>query len=228
MKSSLFLSYCLILTSGIVYLQSEVRSHFARPDRYISEISHLKEKVKEEKFRNEMALHEFLEFKQYVATLLPAAVKEKGPGEASYKLRSLASVVQKPTSTSLVEMKALDLFEKGKVSFRDKKYPEAAKIFGQLIKNHPYSAQIPEALFFSVESYYQLQEYDQVVQNVNKMVDLYPELELTGYALLRVAKVFENQDRHDEAVLFYETVIKTFPQREIASTAESALRAIEL
>ena len=107
MKSGVFLSYCLILTAGIVYLQSELRAHFNRPDKYIAEISHLKEKVKEKEFRNEIDRHEFLEFKQYVATLLPEAVKQKGSGEASYKLRSLASVVQKPKATSLIEMKAL-------------------------------------------------------------------------------------------------------------------------
>lgn len=227
MKNALFLSYCLILTSGIVYFYSEVRAYFLRPDVYITQIEDLKLQLKEKDLKNKSDLHQFLEFKQYVATVLPEAIKAK-PQEKNYPLRSLASVVQKSTSTSLLEMRALKSFEQGKEQFRDKKYREAARTFQLLVRQHPYSAHLPDAYFFLVEAHFQLEEYDQVITNVNKMVDLYPELELTGYALLRAAKVFELQERHDEAVVFYETVIKTFPQREIASTAESALRAIEL
>lgn len=228
MKNNLFLSFCLLLVAGVVYSNHVFVSYFNRPEIYISQMSDLKEKVAREKFKHELTTNEFLEFRQYVATLLPTAIEKKGQGEASYQLRSLASVVQTHKSESLIEMKSRLLFEKGKSLFREKNYVESNKVFAKLLKDHPYSAHVPESMFFAVEGYFHSQEFDQVIAIVNKMVDVYPELEITGYALLRAGKVYELQDRHDEAILFYETVLRTFPQRAIAGTAESALRAVQL
>lgn len=228
MKNNLFLSFCLLLIAGVVYSNHVFVSYFNRPEIYIAQTNELKDQVLREKFKHDLTTNDFLEFRQYVATLLPEAIEKKGQGEASYQLRSLASVVQNQKSESLVEMKARVLFEKGKTLFRDKNYIEANKVFAKLLKDHPYSAHVPEAMFFAVEGYYHAQEFDKVIDIVNKMVDVHPELEITGYALLRAAKVYELQDRHDEAILFYETVLRTFPQRAIAGTAENALRAIQL
>lgn len=199
-----------------------------RPDRYLAQIDQLKEKLKSKEVEQQVLQYQFQEFKQYVATLLPNELRKKDRLEKDYPLRSLASVVQKSSSSNLLEMRAGTLFESAKKEFRNKNFKVAASQFAQLARQYPYFAKTPEVFFFLVESYYQVDDFEQVVVYVNKMVDLYPELELTGYALLRAAKVFEKQDRHDEAVVFYETVLKTFPQREIASTAEAALRAIEL
>lgn len=217
-----------MLVAGLICLNHSVTSYYSRPEIFTAQMKELKEQVAREKFKNSLTMNEFMEFRQYVATLLPEAIEKKGPGEASYQLRSLASVVQTEKSESLIEMKARLLFEKGKTLFREKNYIQSNKVFAELIKNHPYAAQIPEAMFFSVEGSFHAQEYDQVITLVNKMVDVYPELEVTGYALLRAARVYELQDRHDEAIIFYQTVLRTFPQRQIASTAELALRAIEL
>ena len=228
MKSGFFVSFCLLLTSGLIYFDAQFRAYFSRPDVYIAEIERLQEKLKSEKFSRQIQRYEFEEFKQYVATLLPNELRDQNQKEQRYQMRSLASVVQKVQSESLLEMKAHSLFEEAKKFFRDKNYKSAIQKLNEINRRHPYFAKMPEVYFFLVESYYQTDEFDEVVTVVNKMVDLYPEFELTGYALLRAAKVFEMQDRHDEAVIFYETVMRTFPQREIASTAEASLRAIEL
>lgn len=226
MKTSVFLSFSLILTSAIVYFYGEVRYYFNRPDIYLSQIKNLRQEVAREKFRHQLTSYEFAEFRQYVATLLPDAVKTKD--EKNYPLRSLASVVQKGKNESLLAQRAKDLFERGKAEFRDKKYTLSNRTFMQLLRDHPYSAHIPEAMFLIVEGSYQLQEYDQVISTVNKMVDLYPELELTGYALLRAGKVYEAQERHDEAISIYQTVMRSFPNRGLASLAQDSLREIEL
>ncbi len=229
MKNSVFLSFCLILTAGICYFYGEVRYYFNRPEIYVEKIASLKAQVDQEKFRHQLTTYEFQDFRQYVATLMPAAVKENGVDtEKGYPYRSLASVVQKTENDALRIERANQVFERGKGEFRKKKFNDSNRIFSGLIREHPYSAHIPEAMFLIVEGYFQLQEYDQVIETVNKMVDLYPELELTGYALLRAGKVYESQDRHDEAISVYQTVMRSFPQRGLASVAQTSLRGMEL
>ncbi len=226
MKNSVFLSFCLILTAGIAYFYGEVRYYFNRPEIYLSQIKSLHKEVAHEKFRHQLTSYEFHDFRQYVATLLPNAVETKDA--KSYTTRSLASVVQKGKNESLLTQRARLVFEKGKDQFRQKNYLESNKTFTKLLRDHPYSAHVPEAMFLLVEGYFQLQEYDQVISAVNKMVDLYPELEVTGYALLRAGKVYETQERHDEAMSIYQTVIRSFPNRGLASLAQDSLREIEL
>lgn len=228
MKNSVFLAFSLILTAGIAYLYGEARYYFHRPSIYIVEIKRLQEQVAREKFRHQLTTYEFQDFRQYVATLLPEAIKEKGSQEKSYPLRSLASVVQKGSRDGLLVQRAQSLFEKGKSQFREKDFVQSNKTFLRLIDEHSYSAHVPEALFLLVEGYFQLREYDQVIRTVDKMVDLYPELELTGFALLRAGKVYEFRDRHDEAISVYQTVMRSFPNRQLSSVAQDSLREIEL
>jgi TolA-binding protein len=226
MKNSVFLSFSLILTSAIAYFYGEVRYYFNRPEIYVSQINELKHEISAEKFRRQLASYEFQDFREYVATLLPNQIKTQDA--KSYQMRSLASVVQKSSNEPLMVQRAREMFERGKALFRDKKYTESNKTFVQLLRDHPYSAQVPEAMFLLVEGYFQLQEYDQVIAYANKMVDLYPELEVTGYALLRAGKVYETQERHDEAMSIYQTVMRSFPSRGLASIAQDALREIQL
>src|SRR5690606_34197364 len=95
--------------------------------------------------------------------------------------------------------RAARVFENGKAAFRDKKYEQAAEQFRTVIQRHAYSAHVPEALFLLVESTFVLREFDECVRAANKLLDIYPDNELTGYALLRLGKVYEFQDRHEEA-----------------------------
>ena len=97
-----------------------------------------------------------------------------------------------------------------------------------LIRDHAYSAYINEAMFLIVESHFRLREYDAVTEWVNRMLEVYPESELTGYALIRLGKGYENRDRHDDAIEIYQTVLKVFPSRDLASLARRSLRATEL
>jgi TolA-binding protein len=228
MKTSVFVTFCLGLTTVYAYFFGEAKELFHRPDFYLYEIEGLKNNLNQEKLRHLLTQYEFEDFRAHTASILPNAIIKKGPGEKSFPLRSLASVVQKSGSDEVGTIRAKELYERAKQSFRSKKYSNAISDMSELIRKHSYSPHINEAMFLIVESQFQLREYDSVVESVNRMLEIYPEDELTGYALLRLGKVYENKDRHDDAIEIYQTVLKVFPQRDLAALARSSLRSTEL
>lgn len=228
MNTTVFVSYCLALTTLMTVFYGEARQYFNRPDPYIHRIENLKEDVESQKLKTLMTQSEFEDFRQYVATLLPGVIHEKGPGEKSYQYRTLASVVSKDSSDDFGNMKARQLFDKGKKYFREHQYDLAAQTFADVIGKHAYSAYVVEAMFLQLESNFQMRHFDECIAVMNKMLDLYPSSELTGYAMLRVGKIYEFNDRHDQAIQLYQTVLQAFPQRDLASLASQSLKAVQL
>ncbi len=228
MNTNMFVAYILFLTCALTHFYAEVREYFNPLDQYKEKVTHLEERVQKERFKHLLTSYEFQDFRTHVATLLPEAIQKSGPGEKSYPLRTLASVVQKRVNEGLAITRANEIFESGKKLFREKKYDEAAERFQTVLEKHPYSAHIAEALFLSTESYFVLRKFDECVRLANKMLDVFPDNELTGYALLRLGKVYEFQERHEDAIEIYKTVMKVFPDRNLASLATAQLRAVEL
>jgi TolA-binding protein len=60
------------------------------------------------------------------------------------------------------------------------------------------------------------------------MVELFPQSELTGFALIRLGSIYQIQNRNEEAVDIYKTVMRSYPQRDVASQARASLRDLEL
>ena len=52
--------------------------------------------------------------------------------------------------------------------------------------------------------------------------------ELTGFALIRLGRIYEMQNRNEEAVDIYKTVLRSYPQRDVASQAKASLKGVEL
>lgn len=224
MKSSVYVAYCSMISFLLISFYGEVKEHLASPEPYLRQIDVLRADIKKEELKHFVTAFEFEDFRQYVGTLLPGVIKEKGPGEKSYPYRSLASVTQKSSSETLNIQKAKDVFENGRSEFRSNRYAQAIESFDKLITQHPYSAYLTEAMFLKLESHFQLRQFDGSIAIMEKMVDLFPSSELTGYAILRVGKIYELQDRYDEAVALYQTVLKSFPDRGLAAAAAKHLQ----
>jgi TolA-binding protein len=224
MKRSVFVSYVLFLTIGFSWFYTATREHFRRPDEYLKKIKILNETVAVEKLRHFRSRYEFMEFRNYVASLLPSAIQQTGEGEKSYPLRGLASLVQSKPNEKLIFNLASVKFEDGKILFRSQKYEDSNQFFSKYIRDYPYSPHIVEAFFLLSEGYYLTRQWDDCARVVNKMIELFPADETTGYAMLRVGKIYEHQERHEEAIQIYETVVKSFPARGIATAATASLR----
>lgn len=225
MKNYILASFCLFLTAGWAFFYGQAKAHYTKPDHYIAKIKKLHQQLGKEKLRTVLTQYEFEGFRQYVATLLPGVIKEKGSGEAGYPYRSLASVVQKTQVEEILVQDAKQIFAKAKADFRQKRYLDALRGFEKIIEQHSYSAHVPESLFLKLESHFQMREFSQALQTYETLLQLYPADELTGYAMIRVGKIYEYESRFQDAVQIYKSVLLAFPQREISSLAREQLRA---
>lgn len=220
--------YTLMLTALLLHSYARMQSYFSGPSRYEKYAKQLDREIKEERLRRMLAEHSLEGFKVEVATLLPEALKNKMDKEEGYPLRQLASVVTQPRDLKLMNQAAELSFEQGKSYFRRKNFAAAVAQFTNFIERHSYSVHVTEAYFLMAEAQYQMQEYTECIKTVEKMVQLFPENELTGYALLRMGKIFEINHRPSESIEIYKTVLRSFPYRDLASQARLSLGAVEL
>ncbi|MGE4129992.1 MAG: tol-pal system YbgF family protein [Bdellovibrionales bacterium] len=216
------------MTLGWMQLYSSVRVSYNGLREYQVEIKQLHHELKQAEIAKEIESEHFLEFRQYVATLMPEVLKQRGQGEQGYPLRSLASTIAKTENETLRQAVAKSVFERGKDLFRKKEYAKAKKEFKRLIKDFGFSPYIAESYFLLAETYFQDDEFEDCVSTIQQMIELFPSHELTGFAMVRLGRVFEIQNRPEEAVDIYKTVIRSFPQRDVAGQAKNSLRGMTL
>jgi TolA-binding protein len=202
--------------------------------RYFSSQSHDKvavEEFKEERDTAEMQLRllqeEMFSYQQQVASLLPDLPGKDFKGARGYPLRQLASTMPSADSSDLRERLSKAYLLRGKAQFRDNHLPEAIRILSDFIARYPYSPDIGEAYFLLSESYFRAHDFESATKWINKMVALFPSNELTGFALIRLGQIFEFERRPEEAVEVYQTVLRSFPQREVASQAAESIKSLE-
>lgn len=228
MKLSPFLSLCLLMTLLWMQFYAAVRETFNGNSELKSEIHHLRAELKTEKLNADLEAEEFLEFRQHVATLMPNVLRQKGQGEEGYVFRSLASTISKADSSKLRATIAKTLFEKGKEHYRKKEFAKANRAFKQIVDKFGYTPYVTEAYFLMAEGYYQSDEMEECTHVIQQMIELFPAHELTGFAMVRLGRIYETQNRNEEAVDIYRTVLRSFPQRDVASQARSSLRGMDL
>ena len=67
-----------------------------------------------------------------------------------------------------------------------------------------------------------------MIQWVDKMVELFPENRLTGYAMLKVGGVYEVDGRHEDAIRVYKTIIAVYKDKKLLSQAQKSVKGLEL
>ncbi|MCM2282452.1 MAG: tetratricopeptide repeat protein [Bdellovibrionaceae bacterium] len=228
MKKGIFLAHCLILATAFTQVYLYGRYKFSGVEQLRVRVGQLERDVDKERFRAMLAGHELAEYRSHVATLLPEAIERSKGHEEKYRLRTLASVVQAQDSDQLPLERASGLFEKGKTQFRDGSYEEAVGAFRELIERFPESIHIAEAHFLLAEAQFQMKEYEPCLATIESMITLFPESELTGFALLRLGKIYEYQDRLEDAVEVYRTILKSYGDQPLLTQARLSLKAVEL
>ena len=227
MKLSSFLCLILAMTAGWMQFYSASRELFNGVGDYKKEISALKNYNARDHLKLALEREQFLEFRQSVATLMPDVLKKNGLGQDGYAYRSLASTITRSEAEQIRQTIAKTLFEKGKDYFNKKEYAKSEKIFKQMIERYGYTTYVAESYFLLAESQFQLSEMEDCTNIIQQMVELFPHHELTGFALVRLGRIYELQNRNEEAVDIYKTVLRSFPQRDVASQAKASMKGID-
>jgi len=228
MALSYFSIFILTLTLGWMQFFWTAKDHFSGLEEAKQQVGELRTEVKVERLKTHLAKEEFLEFRQDVATLLPPVLPIAGKGEKGYPLRNLAAVLAPSVSDAVRPVIIKTLFERGQELFRQKKYEESNRVFKTFIEKYSYSEHTPSAYFLWLDGAFRLGDYRECVEISNQMVEQFPGVELTGFALLRLGRIYEIQGRAEDAVDIYRTVLRTYPQRDVATQAKSSLKGLDL
>jgi TolA-binding protein len=223
-----FLSFILVLALGWMQFFWTAQKHFNGVGEYKEKIEALNVQVNEQRLKTKLAQEDYLEFRQNVASLMPHVLPIAGQGEKGYPLRNLAAVLAPGSNEAVTQLISKTLFERGQQLFREKKFQESNHVFKQFIDRYSYSQHTPEAYFLWLDGSFQLGDFSQCAELANQMVELFPGTELTGFALLRLGRVFENQGRAEDAVDIYKTVMRSYPQRDLSSEAKKSLQGLDL
>lgn len=227
MKVTTFLSLILVMTLGWMQFYAAVREHFNGVPELKNQVAAIQRQAEHRELEIALDREQFLEFRQNVAALMPDVLKEKGLGEEGYPYRSLASTITRSEAMEVKKTIAKTLFERGKSHFRSKEYAKAIKVFKQVIDRFGFSTYVAEAYFLKAESHFQENEFEECTTTVQQMVELFPQHELTGFSLVRLGRIYEIQNRNEEAIDIYRTVMRSFPQRDVASQAKASMRGLD-
>lgn len=228
MKNGVFLAFCMILAGLFTQVHLHSRYKFSGVDQLRARVVSLQEEIEQQKFRAELSAYELAEYRSHVATLIPQAVPDAKDDLQNYRLRTLASVVQTPDKDRLPLERGSGTFEKAKASFRQGLFEDAIPDFKDLIEKRPESVHVAEAHFLLAEAQFQMKEYEACLATIEAMITLFPESELTGFALLRLGKIYEYQDRLEDAVEVYRAVLSSYQDPPLRTQARLSLKAVEL
>ncbi|MBT4762102.1 MAG: hypothetical protein HOO06_10425 [Bdellovibrionaceae bacterium] len=228
MKSQVFIVFCLTIAVGTFQAFKVFETHFSGLNELKREKSILQAHIEHKELQYELASYKLLEMQNDVALAMNLIPKKDIKSDQKYPLRRLASVTQTSLSPGYLMQLAKRHFLKGKKLFRAKRYDEANIEFTKVIKEYSYSVHVTESYFLLIEGLYQSHRYEELIGHVDKMVSLYPESELTGYSMLRLGKIFEYQDRQEEASGLYKTIMQSFKEHDVVRQARISLRAIQI
>lgn len=233
MPKSIYMVRSLIPFFALVLSGFYLQAYWVMRERY-NEVPELtrrlelsEERLAQEKFRLSLQEEQIRAFKMDVAATLPPSLKGVVQPSKLYQMRNLASVMKQGRNESVTGMVAETLFSTGKILFRDGHYDRSNRLFKKLIERYGYATQAIEAHFLLAEGQYQMGDMEGATNTIHSMIELFPESELTGFAMIRLGQIFESRDRYEDAVQIYRTVLRSYPYRSVASQAELKLRHME-
>lgn len=206
-SNGLFLVTCLSITAGLLWSYNTFQNYFGQNSEASLQAKHLEKELQAEKFRRVLAENRLQDFTQGVASVLPTNL-EQNLADRGYELKQLSSSVRLPASDKM-DLSGV-IFERGKAFFSEKKYPMAIAQFEKLIADYPLSRHVVESNFFLAESSFLSKNFELTLSTVDRMIDQYPDNDLTGFGLIRVAQISQQSNRLEEASEIYQTILSNF------------------
>ena len=227
-KTAVIFTSLVMTFVGLLFL-AEVRGTIngAKENQELAEF--WKSKVGREQLKKLIAMGQFADFKQDVALLLPDQIRKQKVDAEKQKLRDLASVIpHEGTQEITLGYSASEMLEKGKGLVKKREYQPGIDELKSLIDKFPDSVHIVEAHYLIIEAYSHQDKNAAVIEWVDKMVELFPENRLTGFALLKVGGLYELDGRHQDAVKIYKTIVSVYEDKGLVKQAKAAVSELEL
>ena len=216
MKAHHFSITLLFIVTGVMMTYFYFKSYFSGAEYYKTRVTQLEEEIKDHDLELAVSLYQLRQFQQDVAAVLPKQFKGK---KASFAVRNLASVVSLPRLDQFQLRSGKALFQEGRKHFQKKDYTASNEKFMKLIERYPQSTKVVKAYFLWSEGLFLQGKYNKFIDTVDAMIRLFPEDELTGFALVRLGEVYRMQDRVDEAKELYKLVLSNYSNQALLKQA---------
>ena len=220
----LFLVFSLCLTLLLSQVYSRVRLHFSGAREYKAEVEKLNVQLERQQLKNELMAYQLKDFQQSVAQALPEIKGETE--EQKYLLRNVASVVSEGQSALEIDLSP-SILSQGKLEFRAKNYAQAIQYFEKVVEKFPASVHVVESLFLTAESYFLMGQYPACLNVVEIMMEQFPENDLTGFILMRMAQIYNMRGETEQAIEVYRTIVRQFQHQGLKAQASAALKELE-
>jgi len=127
-----------------------------------------------------------------------------------------------------VERPPEELYNSAYAQLLDNNYEEAARLFDEVERQHPYSIWAPRAQLMSAFAHYQDNKYDEAINTLDRFIQLNPGSREVSYAYYlkavsyyeQISDVQRDQKMTEEALGSLEEVVRRFPETSYARDAE--------
>ena len=209
-RNWIFINFSWALIVGLIWSYGVFKSHFAASPDATFHAEHIKNELASLQKENAKLAYQFEDFRQNAALHWPEARKKDYRWPASITV---------DLSTSL--------YEKGRRHFQEKKWDDALLVFEKLLKEFPYSKWVTEAQYYICETEFQVRDFKATADCVSQMVEMFPESELTGFQMMRLAQVHEMNGQVDEASEIYQIIQSQFDEPILKRQSLESIRRLE-
>ena len=140
----------------------------------------------------------------------------------------LLSILSAPVQAQATrDPNATAAYEQGLKFMEEKKWDDALLVFEKLLKEFPYSKWVTEAQYYICETEFQVRDFKATADCVSQMVEMFPESELTGFQMMRLAQVHEMNGQVDEASEIYQIIQSQFDEPILKRQSLESIRRLE-
>lgn len=216
-----FISFCAILTAGILWSYSEFIKYFNNGDDLRLKISQLSRSLELSQIQNALLDYQLKDLQQTSLSLIPEIKVNQ-----NWALLNLQTSLRSPASLPKLDLSA-GLFSQAQTAFQNQKFQDAVEIFIKLKESYPLSKHLVETHFYLAESYFKLNNFKACSEVVDTMVEQFPNHVLTGFILLRLGQISEITNQPDVAREIYETVFEQFNVPDLKKQANTLLSNLD-
>ncbi len=127
-----------------------------------------------------------------------------------------------------------DLLSLAQLSYKEKNFLRAARIFDEIDRQHPYSDDALTSLLMAGECYYLCKKYDEAIERFRSFIELHPGYEKIDYAYYMIGICYYEQipivERDQtpclESKSAFEELLNRFPQSPYSKDAKMKMNLL--